>query len=628
MLEQMGNRENGDRGRRRSGAVHAGLAGLLVALVLVLGWIAARADAAAAQPWKRLSPREAQYLEKALEQIRRMKGNFDWIGRQPLAAGALAAAALAAEGRPDAPQLRAEVASWTTGVLDACAKWTTNECARSQLPLQRLALQYPEALPAELLARLKAAVSATAAPPNEALIRDPWGFGDTENQRMISMSRSLVAQVVAGTPDSPAAKAWGAFAEAFLRAHERDGWYEAESPGYLALSVTGLLQLADHAPQAEVRELASRQLDVIFASWAQRQVGGYPAGPKSRTSAVWALSRRSSPWQAWAWLAVGLGEPGEINFMDRPELPVSRYRVPEGVARLLAGRRKQAPYEIRERRSIAPAKRKDVDAAMYTYATPDYVLGVSQSVANLGLRVSGGQEIVATLYAEGPKFAPVYLWSRTKTPKSNESDELNTLDQAVGNRNLVLARLDTPGAGTGHAFLSAPWSRPEVIGDVAVSRCGDAYVALVTKGGWEVAPALEKFPEYYAVGKARKRELAGSWVAVPRVQPASVALLAGRRGEDGDFEAFKSKAAAARLSVGTVSEDAAIRFTAPGGAASEFQPGRQAKMAGSAVEAVAYPRMASPFLNSPEAGRWSFGFDKFLFHFDPKDPKEVAKPSS
>ena len=67
------------------------------------------------------------------------------------------------------------------------------------------------------------------------------------------------------------------------------------------------LQLADHAPQAAVRDLARRQLDVLFAEWAQAQVGGYPAGPKSRTNGNWALSAGSSPWAAWAWLAAGIG---------------------------------------------------------------------------------------------------------------------------------------------------------------------------------------------------------------------------------------------------------------------------------------------------------------------------------
>jgi hypothetical protein len=611
--------------RRRSGAGRAALAKLALAGTLLAGWTAAQPPAdqeprtpaprerPAAQPWKQLSEREARYLEMELAQIRRMKGNFDWIGRQPLASGALAAAALAAAGHPDAAGLREDAFRWVDGVLDACAQWHTNECARSEIPLQRLALQYPEALPPAQLARLREAVSNAAPPPGEGQIRDPWSFGDTENQRMITMARSLVAEAVAGTPGSPAARAWGDFAAAFLKAHDRDGWYEAESPGYLALSITGLLQLADHAPQAAMRELARRQLDVLFASWAQEQVGGYPAGAKSRTSGVWALSRRSSPWQAWAWLAAGIGDPRKINFMDRPELPVSRYQIPEGVVHLLADRRQQPPYEIRERRRIEPAKRRSVNAALYSYATPDYILGVAQSVGDLALRVSGGQEIVATLYCESPEFAPLYLWSRTKTPASNKAEELNTLDQAVASRDLVLARLDTPGAGVGHAFLSPPWSKPEVTGNVAVSRCGDAFVALVTEGGWDVAPAVERFPDYYGQGNKRRRDLAGSWVAVPRRQPASVALQAGRRAEDGDFAAWKKKTAKSRLEV-VVGE---IRFTAGDGARSTFLPGNRAALSGKTIEATEYPRHASPFLSSPSPGRWSFGFGKSSFRFEP-----------
>ncbi len=601
----------------------AALANLALAGALLAGWTAAAPPSGPAQPWKKLGERETRYLEMELAQVRRMKGNFDWIGRQPLAVGALAAAALAAQGRPDAAALRAEAGRWVDGVLDACPQWQNNECVRSQIPLQRLVLQYPEALPPAQLARLRQAVSNAAPPPNEEQIRDPWSFPDTENQRMIAMARSLVAQAVAGTPGSPAARGWGDFAEAFLKAHDRDGWYEAESPGYLALSITGLLHLADHAPQPAVRELARRQLDVLFAAWAQEQVGGYPAGAKSRTSAAWALSRRSSPWQAWAWLIAGFGDAEKINFLDRPELPVSRYQVPEGVVRLLAERRKQPPYEIRERRRIEPAKRRDVNAALYSYATPDYILGVSQSVGDLALRVSGGQEIVASLYCESAEFAPLYLWSRTREPAGNKPDEIKMEDQAVGARGLVLARLDSPSAGIGHVFLAPPWARPEVVGDVVVSSCGDAYVALVTAGGWDVAPAVERFPDYYGKGKQRRRDLAGSWVAVPRRQPASVALQAGRRAEDGDFAAWKKQAAKARLEV----VEGEIRVTAGDGKRSTFVPGRRAALAGKAIEAAEYPRHASPFLSSPSPGRWSFEFGKSSFRFEPAEtvPRRPAR---
>jgi hypothetical protein len=598
------------RTRRRAGAIGAALAFLLAcapAAPLRRPAPAAAPVASPDQPWKKLSEREIGYLQRQLDQIRRWEGRPAGESPQPRATGALALFALASQGGPEAPKLREEGARYVAKALDSCAQWHTNQCARSQLPLERVALQYPQELPPGLLARLRAAVSNAAPPPGEEQVRDPWSFADTENQRMISMARSLVSQVVAGTPDSPTAKGWGSYAEAFLQAHDRDGWYEAESPGYIALSITGLLQLADFAPQPAVRELARRQLDVLFATWAQEQVGGYPAGPKVRTSSVWSLSRQSSPWQSWAWLAAGIGDPAGINFADRAELPVSRYQIPEGTARLLADRRRQPPYEIRAQRKILHSRRRPYNAALYAYATPDYILGASQSVDGLALRVSGGQEIVAALYAESPDFAPLYLWSRSRTPESDDAAQLNTLDQAVASRNVLLARLDTPGAGIGHAFLSAPWGNPEMAGDAVVARCGDAYVALVTEGGWDLAPAIERFPDYYGTDPKRRRDLAGSWVAVPRRQPASVALGGGRKEEDGDFAAWKKRAAAARLTVG---EDGAIHFTGADGKGSDFVPGRRAVIAGRPVEAGAYPRMDAPFLSSPAPGKWSFSFEK------------------
>ncbi len=219
-------------------------------------------------------------------------------------------------------------------------------------------------------------------------------------------------------------------------------------------------------------------------------------------------------------------------------------------------------------------------------------------MGDLALRVSGGQEIVATLYAEGPDFAPLYLWSRTKQTE-NEAEELNTLDQAVASRNLLVARLNSPGQGTGHAYLAPAWSKPEVpgdAGDVVVSRYGDTYVALVTSGGWDVAAAPVRFPDYYGPADKPRRGLAGSWVAVPRKQPASVGMQVGRRAEDGDYAAWKKKVAAARLTVG---EDGQIHFAAAGGGRLDFLPGRSASSAGKALEPKAYPRLAAPFLSRP-----------------------------
>lgn len=605
---------------RRRAVRHAPVFVLTVALTAALGVLCAAGAppkpapaplVSVAGPGARarpLEPREAGYLERALAQIRRMRGNKGWIGSQPMGAGALAAAALSARGGPEAAELRAETARYVTAALDACRdRWGRNECARAELPLQRVVLQYPESLPSDLLARLRSEVGQGLKPPGAGLIARPWSFPDTENQRMIATARSLVAEVVAGRAEGEGAQSWGRFAAAFLSAHERDGWYEAESPGYLILSITSLLQLADFAPQPQVRELARRQLDVLFATWALRQVGGFPAGAKSRTYSFWALSDRGSAWKAWHWLLAGSGDPETINFMDRPELPVSLYRVPQPVIELLRGRRSLPPYEIRERRKIVPEKRRKIDVALYTWATPDYVLGVAQTFSGHALRVSGGQEIVATLFAEGEGFAPLYLWSRTRDPHDDEDADWTTNDQAAGYRNAVVAKLGTEGVDLGHAYLSPPWSKPEPLNEaVLVARRGETYVALVAQGGWEVAPATERFPKYYGRGKQGARDRAGSWVAVPRRQPAAIGLLVGRAREDGDFGAWRKKVASARLT-GAAGE---IRLAAAG-VDLRFEPGKRATASGKALEesgeTVASPagqRFSSPNLWRTEKGDW------------------------
>jgi hypothetical protein len=602
---------------RRAGTLQAGLA------VLVLS-LATAGLATQARP--NLTSREARYLELGIDQLRRMEGKRGKLGpefQQNLASGALASAALAAEGRANAAdtvQRREDAVRWTTGALDACDnRWGNGKCARAQLPLQRIALQFPGILPAELLARLKTEVAAAAPAPGPEAVRDPWTFKETENQRMVTMARSLVAQTVAGTPGSPVAKGWGEYAKAFLLAHDREGWYEGESPGYMVLSITALLQMADHAPQAEVRSLASRQLELIFADWAQKQVNGFPAGPKSRTYSFWALSDRSTPWAAWAWMAAGIGDPAEINFMDRAELPVSSFEIPESVVKLLTERRKQPSYEIKARRQIALGKRKDLDTGLYSYATPDYILGTAQSVGGLSLQVSGGQEIVATLFPECGKFAPLYLWSRTRNDESDKWRSWMAEDRAVGDHNLVVARLGA-GEAIGHAYLAPGWSRPEAVGeagDVVVSQCGDAYVALVSPGGWEIAAAQERFPGYYG----STRLLKGSWVAVPRRQPATVGLEAGRRAEHGDLTAWKKRAASADLT--TIEGELRLSVAGGIGGGLSFVPGERASAAGRSLEPRAYPLLQGPFLSGDGTGQWTFTFGGAQRRFDRLGPEKA-----
>ena len=616
-------RNDPPRARRHSGTTRA----VLTTLALAAALAACTADA----PWRSLhaqppeasaareaattsakaAERKLRYVELSYTQMARFAQRIP-LDEERRSYGALSAAAIAAEttaGKPGRSAARSDAVRWVAGTLDECTgQWNKVNCERALLSLQRVALQYAQVLPPDLQARLRTEAATFVPPPNEEAIRNPWLFKETENQRAVRIARCLAAMKVEpgpeGSPRAAAADAWGRYAEAFLLAHDREGWYEAESPGYIGTSMTALLQLADHAPQESVRRLAARQLDLLFAEWAQEQVNGFPAGAKSRTYVHWALGPNNTRWPAWAWLAAGLGEAAKISFKDSPEIGTSSYEIPEPVRRLVAERRSQAPYEIRARRRIPLPERLDLDTALYSYATPDYILGTSQSVGGLRLGVSGGQEIMATLYASGSDFAPVYLWSRTNNVRSGRWKSFAGQDLAVGHRNVAVARLAAgEGAeGTGHAYLAPAWSRPEPAGEsgeVVVSRYGDTYVALVTEGGWDVAPAPDRFPGYYGGDKAFR----GSWAAVPRRQPAAIALEAGRKAEDGDFQAWKKRIAAARLTV----VDGELRFTASDGTRLAFLPGERATVGGKALD-LDYPLLAGPFLSSQGQGRWMFSF--------------------
>lgn len=571
--------------------------------------------------------RRRHYLETGLRQMRRLEQIETRLDPQRLGAGALTAVALGQiggrgpAGPPGSPAGEVagagEAERWTTQLLEDCGgHWERVACTRAELALQRIVLAFPRALPPALLERARAAATAAGGPPSAAEAAAPWSFADTENQRAVLIARSLVAAVVAGSPDSAAARAWSAYAAAFLAAHDRDGWYEAESPGYLAISITAVLHLADLAPTPEVRELARRELDLLLATWAQLQAGGYPAGPRSRTYVQWALGDRTTPWRSWAWLAAADGDAAHLAFSDWPELALARYEVPYPISLLLRDRRSQPPYEIRARRRIGLARRMSLDAALYAYATPDYILGVAQEVAGLRLAVSGGQEIVATLYPEGPDFAPLYLWSRARNTAAERWRSFASRDLAVGSGPAVLALL---GAGesepVGHAFLASAWSRPEPAAaaeDTLVARCGSTYVALVTAGGWTVAPAALRLPEFYGPGYAE------AWVAVPRRQPAAIGMLVGRSAEDGDFAAWRRRAAAARLEwVG-----ARLELTQGGsGPAFSYFPGERARAGGKALRPGAYPPLAAPFLASAEPGGWVFSFAGMPWRFAPLRPR-------
>jgi hypothetical protein len=477
--------------------------------------------------------------------------------------------------------------------------------------LQRLVLQFPGVLPEEVGARLRQEMAAPLPPPGAP--GEAWAFQQTENQRLVTTARAVAAHAIGGTADSPGARAWIAHAEALLAARDATGFYEEESTGYLGFSIESVLHLHDFAPSPRVRRLAGRQLHLLFARWAERQAGGRPAGARTRTYAHWALGDRNVPWRAWAWWLAGVGDGEEIYFGDWPDLPLSAYSPPAPLVRLLAERPSFGTYEVRQRRAIDPGRRKPVDAAIYTWATPDYLLSASMAVDGLSLGVSGGQELPVALLPEGGDFAPLYLWSRVDLSRQDRWRVRLDQEQSAAHREVALARLGTV-EEPGHAYLAPAWSDVAVVGDAVVARRGDTFVALVTEGGWEVAPAQRRFAAFYG----KDPRLAGAHVAVPKRQPAAVALEAGRAAEDGSWAAWKERAAGRRLAVerGESGEPVRLAYRAGDGRRLEYRPGRSLAVDGEPLEPRAWPRHASPFLAGDD-GAWRFALDGFEHRFAP-----------
>ena len=121
--------------------------------------------------------------------------------------------------------------------------------------------------------------------------------------------------------------------------------------------------------------LARRQLDLLFADWAQRSVDGYPAGPKSRSYMHWALGSRNTPWVAWAWMAAGIGDARRSGSWTGRRC---RQRLCDPRGGLPPARRAAQPARLRDPRAAehrASPAAATYDTALYSFATPDYILG-------------------------------------------------------------------------------------------------------------------------------------------------------------------------------------------------------------------------------------------------------------
>ena len=157
----------------------------------------------------------------------------------------------------------------------------------------------------------------SAWPQTELTTLARWPVIHTENHQLMQLTINLFAKQHRGDDTSgQVSQILQTLAWRFER-----GWVEWNSPCYQVHYANPLILLADHAPDAQLRQSAQDLLNVLLSERALLGVGGYLGGPAFRcrtADAEHSLTARKVAYLEDArydgflptvWLAFGLGEP-------------------------------------------------------------------------------------------------------------------------------------------------------------------------------------------------------------------------------------------------------------------------------------------------------------------------------
>ncbi|MEJ0000604.1 MAG: hypothetical protein WDO13_16450 [Verrucomicrobiota bacterium] len=137
-----------------------------------------------------------------------------------------------------------------------------------------------------------------------------------------------------------------------MRFRAQRGWGEFDSSIYLGADWECLCCLYDDAPDAALRELAGKMMDLLLADMAVDSLRGMYGGAQGRIYPPHALDHTREPVRVLQYLYFGLFDPGAATghgFLPR----CAGVRLPAGPGR---GRcRAQPRRALREPRAQAPA---------------------------------------------------------------------------------------------------------------------------------------------------------------------------------------------------------------------------------------------------------------------------------
>ena len=185
-------------------------------------------------------------------------------------------------------------------------------------------------------------------------------------------------------------KAWVSFFKEYIRERAEKGFFqEVGSPGYGRSTVTMFWNIYEYCDDKTLKADAKKFLDLIFASWAQDQLGGIQGGAMTRCYDNYILNPHRDFYFGLTSFFFG-GSAIESNGQPGFVLPYNDYQLPDYVWDMALDRRGLGKFEFVSRK---PGEAEDIwprplgtentilcnsersRFVRYSWITPSYILG-------------------------------------------------------------------------------------------------------------------------------------------------------------------------------------------------------------------------------------------------------------
>ena len=392
--------------------------------------------------------------------------------------------------------------------------------------------------------------------------------------------------------------AWTEYSKEYLRERVRRGLFvEMANKGYNVMTLKGIYNFHDFAPDAGLRALARDVLDLYWATWAEEQIDGVRGGGASRVyQGRMSQVRDGDGIGRWAgfYLGQGTDKPPRDNEFT---VLTSAYRMPLVVMDLALDPAGRGVYEVRQRRLglVQPGYYRPPDYRLlpeqggivrYSYCTPEFVMGTAMLEARPledWAMISSQNRWHGVVFA-GHEDARIYpqcdaKGGRTYNQQWSVQHKATLIAQKLrGSTGAKDMRVWFAGNGLGNRQEKGGW---------VFCEAQAAYAAvLAVDGGYEWGPGDDKS--------------SGTWLRCKNPW-SPVIIEVARKADVAEYAAFQQRV----LGCPVLSAEGCLTYTGPGGDTFTFHSdqSRPPAINGKPVDYSPDMTFDSPFVRS----RWRSG---------------------